>query len=257
MLNPQTLKYWYDTYFRADETPDLEDSISRSCEIAQRGNNEDHQEISELLLDFPFTGFFYGFVGIDEDQGYKVSVVHHAFKIKPGNIESTDMIYGIEGLGENTIITEIFPLQTFGHSGERAEGIHTPDLKDFIAAIGDEEKVKTLEAVKTFKATKEEMTSGLSIEGHPLPIAHPRRVGIIPPLLMPAFFETLPSNILPLCLNIIKMFANKYLNEEGTKDLWIACFPTLQLLWILCMIYNFRNSLAYRRFCQSPVLQYL
>lgn len=45
--------------------------------------------------------------------------------------------YGIEGLGKHTIITGIPDI--FAHSGERAEGFHTPDIKGYVGVADSAE----------------------------------------------------------------------------------------------------------------------
>ena len=233
----KALKYWLEVYTKVDEIPELADSYVRSCTIAQEGTATDSAEVADLLMNFPFTGFFYGFVDDSNTEVYKVSVIHHAFKLEAPGVEfnlTTHMVYGIEGLSSPTNIVEI-PMDIFEYTGERKSGFLTPDLNDFIiAAVGTTaENTRDLVAVKSLKASEKEFASGKDSKGHPLPIAHPRRYGIIPPLLMPAFCDPLPENILPVCLTLIAGFAAEFLNAEAKLELWTACFPTLQLLWIL------------------------
>ena len=111
MLTPsiKALKYWHDVYTKVGEIPELADSFIRSCVIAQNGSVNDSAEVADLLMDFPFAGFFYGFLD-DSKKAYKVSVIHHAFKLEAPGVEfnfATHMVYGIEGLSLPTNIVEI------------------------------------------------------------------------------------------------------------------------------------------------------
>ena len=238
MLTPFTsLKYWLQAYSKVDDIPELSASYARSGEIAKvGGREEDPREVANLLMNHPFAGFFYGFSEtVDESQTFKVSIIHHLFKLEPGGIDydaSSHMVYGIEGLGEKTHIVEISS-DMFEPSGDRSNGLFTPTIGDFVTAAGDLEKTKNLAAPKEVTATKSALGCGLDKDDNPIPIVLPRRFGIIPPVLMPAFQHVYPENILFTCLLIIKEFGAEHLNEEGQAEFWISCFPTLQLLWIL------------------------
>lgn len=122
----------------------------------------------------------------------------------------------------------------FNFSGDRAEGFNTPDINDFfIKAAGTPKDTRDLSAISKFSTAKEALISGVVAKGHPIPFARPRCIVIIPPILMPAFCgDQCPENILLLllvCHELISCLAAENFSEEGTTDLWIACFPTLQL----------------------------
>ena len=145
------------------------------------------------------------------------------------------MAYGIEGLGKATAVVEI-PMAMFEPSGDRVStGFITPSINDFIEAASDSDKIKYLSGNTQLKISKASLGSGFDANNVPIPLALPRRSGIIPPLLMPAFRTGCSVDIMSACLTIIKDFGNENLNEEGRLKFWIACYPTLQLLWILSM----------------------
>ena len=252
-----TPKYWHKTYLKMHEIPELGTSMERSSEIAQKGGwEEDPHQVAEVLMDHPFTGFFYGFLD-EQKSAYQVSIIHHAFRMEPGGVDfdmNTQMVYGIEGLDNQSVISEI-TADIFEPSGDRTEGFHTPNIKDFISAVGDTDKIKSLSAVEKFSATKEALRSGYTNDEDsiPIPIVLPRRFGIIPPVLMPAFQEPSPESILPDCLTLIAEFGENFLNEEGRKEFWEACYPTLQLLWILCMEPNSHEKLDMYLIKEKPI----
>ena len=229
----KALKYWHEVYTKVNEIPELNASFSCSSEIAKiGGREEDPKLMTDLLMSHPFAGFFYGFLDESDTSFYRVSVIHHAFKLEPEGIDfdvNTHMAYGIEGLGKATAVVEI-PTAMFEPSGDRVTGFITPSINDFIEAASDSDKIKYLSGNTQLKISKASLGSGFDANNVPIPLALPRRFGIIPPLLMPAFRTGCSVDIMSACLTIIKDFGMENLNEEGRLEFWIACYPTLQLL---------------------------
>ena len=101
-------------------------------------------------------------------------------------------------------MVEIPTIPLFEPSGDRDAGFITPSINDSIEAASDSYKIKYLSGNTQLKLSKASLGSGFDANNVPIPLALPRRFGIIPPLLMPAFHTGCSVDMMSACLNIIK-----------------------------------------------------
>jgi len=186
----------------------------------------------EALFDYPFAGTFVGFLS-QGDPDVKIGILHHCFKLIPAGIPfqpEDHAAFGLAGLGRGAKVTA-FPPAILETNPEGLDPERTPTLLDFFDAAGDQQKTDALKRVH--RILKADKARGSLEGGHPLPQAFARKFGgMVPPFLMNAFASKSPKKILFDYLSALKEFTNLQTKEKET-ELWAACFPVMQRIWIL------------------------
>ena len=202
--------------------------------LVQDGERDDASDVMEALFDYPFAGTFVGFLSLG-DPDVKIGILHHCFKLIPAGIPfqpEDHAAFGLAGLGRGAKVTA-FPLVILETNPEGLDPEWTLTLSDFFDAAGDQQKTNALKRVH--RILKADKARGFIEGGHPLPqmVAH-KFGGVVPPFLVNAFASKIPKQILFDYLTALKNFTDENLQtKEKVTELWAACFPVMQRIWIL------------------------
>ena len=191
-------------------------------------SDDDGLVLAQSILDYPASGFFFGF---QETKKMLVKVTHHIFTpFRPAyRIDIETNLYGIQGLKDPTELV-IFKPEIFAKTSSTFK---TPCLVDFLDLDLSAEAVLSLPDRDSSMINVDD--DDYDLPCNPTAVLTPRMATAIPPFLVSIIGRHDPwclGDMLVACISTVMDFVSDF-EEDAVARIYEGCFPIFQTIWIL------------------------